>query len=140
MEDAVWKDEHLLGIAAIDLQHKRIFDCFVTIAREGLSKHDSWLADDSFVRLVDVLRQHFALEESMMRKLGYPELANHIEEHRQFDAELHALAQKSVGTKRRVSHELLNIFEKWLHKHIMTSDRDYVDFFASTAHKNACEN
>lgn len=66
MKDSEWKDEYLLGIPAVDLQHKRIFDCFVTIAEESSAKHDRWLADSSFAQLVGLLQQHFALEESMM--------------------------------------------------------------------------
>ena len=91
-----WKDEYLLGITAVDFQHKRIFDCFVTISREGLTKHDNWLADASFVQLINALQEHFALEESMMRRFGYPEVDRHSEEHLQLHTELHALARKSL--------------------------------------------
>ncbi len=136
MKDMEWKDEFLLGLPAIDLQHKRIFDCFATIARDGLTKHDSWLVDSSFVQLDNILRQHFALEESMMRSLSYPEIDRHIEEHRQYHAELHALAQKSLETEGGVSHQMIKIFQRWLHKHIMLSDRHYSDFFSSSAHKS----
>jgi len=136
MKDLEWKDEYLLGLPAIDLQHQRIFDCFANIAREGLTKCDNWLADSSFIQLVDSLQQHFALEESMMRSLCYPEIARHTEEHRQFHAELHALAQKSIGTVGGVSHQMIRVFQRWLQKHIMVSDRHYADFFSSSAHKN----
>ena len=136
MKIVEWNEGFLLGLPAIDLQHKRIFDCFVTIEEQGLAKHDNWLVDSSFVELVDILQQHFALEESMMRNLSYPGLGRHSEEHRQFHAELHALAHKSIGTNGGVSHKMIKIFQRWLQKHIMVSDRHYVDFFASSAHKN----
>jgi hemerythrin len=36
MKASEWKDEYLLGIPEIDLQHKRIFHCFVAMAGEEL--------------------------------------------------------------------------------------------------------
>ena len=132
MKDLEWKDEYLLGIPELDLQHRHIFDCFSTIAAEGLSKDDRWLADSSIVQLVGLLQQHFALEESLMRILGYPELERHIEEHRQFNAEIHGLAQKSLRVKGGVSREMIKVYQKWLQDHIKTSDRHCADYFSGS--------
>lgn len=136
MTDLHWNDGYSLGIPEVDLQHKRIFDCFVTIAEEGLTKRDRWLADSSIVQLVGLLQGHFALEESLMRILGYPELERHIEEHRRFSAELDALAQKSLRTKESVSHAMIEVFQKWQREHIMKSDRHYANYFSRLAHKS----
>jgi len=136
MKDLEWKDEYLLGIPELDMQHEGIFDCFVSIA-EALNKRDKWLADSSVVQLVALLQSHCAVEESLMRILGYPELDRHIEEHRQFHAELHDLAQKSLRMKGSVSHEMINLVHKWLQKHIMTSDRDYAAYFSGLSRRRA---
>ncbi len=136
MKDLEWKDEYLLGVPEVDMQHKRIFDCFVTIAEGGLTKQDRWVADSSFVQLLGLLQGHFALEESLMRILGYPALERHIEEHRQFNAELHDLAQKSLRTKESVSREMIKVFQKWQREHIMKSDRHYADYFLGSARKS----
>jgi hemerythrin len=130
MKELIWKDAYLLGVPELDLQHKHIFDCFVTIAAEGLTRHDRWLADSSIVQLVSLVQAHFALEESLMRILRYPELEQHIEEHRQFHADVHELAQKSLRTKGSVSRAAVRILHTWLHDHIATSDRRYADYFA----------
>jgi hemerythrin len=130
MKDLEWKDEYLLGIPELDMQHQRIFDCFVATAEEGPTKQDRWLADSSIVQLVGLLQQHFVLEESLMRIIGYPGLERHMEEHRQFNAELHDLAQKSLRTKGSVSREMIKAFQKWLREHIMASDRHYADYFS----------
>ncbi len=126
----------MLGIPEIDLQHKRIFDCFVSIAEEGLSKQDRWIADSSIVQLLGLIQGHFALEESLMRIVGYPELERHVEEHRQFNAELHELAQMSLRTKRNVSREVIKVFQKWQREHIMKSDRHYADYFSGSTRKS----
>ena len=103
-----------------------------------MTKQDRWLADSSIVQLVSLMQQHFALEESLMRILGYPELERHVEEHRQFTAELHELAQKSLRKKGSVSREMIKVFQKWLREHIQTSDRHYADYFSGAVRKRAC--
>jgi hemerythrin-like metal-binding protein len=79
---------------------------------------------------------HFALEESMMRKLSYPDLDRHIEEHRAFNADIHDLAQKSLRRKSGVSQEAIAIAHKWLTEHIMSMDQDYAAFFSNPMRKS----
>jgi hemerythrin-like metal-binding protein len=136
MEELQWKDEYLLGIPAVDLQYKRIFDCFVAIAEAGLTKQDESPGDSSMIQLAGLVHQHFALEEGMMRSFGYPGLERHIEEHRQFLSDVQGLARRSQGTTGRVSHEMIKVFRKWLQEHIMTSDRRYVEYFAGPSRES----
>jgi hemerythrin len=128
-----WKDEYSLGIPAVDLQHKRIFDCFIHIADEGIAKNNAWLADSSTVQLIGFIRAHFALEESVMQKLGYPDFERHVEEHRQYHGEMVDLAQESLKTKGSLTREKINVAQKWFREHITTSDRRYVDFLRGPA-------
>jgi hemerythrin len=133
MNDLEWKDEYALGIPELDQQHKRIFEGFVALAELGVSRHDRWLVDSSIVQIVAQLKQHFALEESLMRIIGYPRLEAHIEEHRLFDAQIQDLAQKSLRTKGSVSREMIEACQRWQRQHIMDSDRHYADYFFSLA-------
>ncbi len=129
-----WKDEYLLGIPAIDLQHKRIFDCISRIAL-GAADDDRLRAEAEIIKLLRLLQEHFLLEESMMQKLHYPELEHHIEEHRQFHSDVHHLAQTSLMRKGGVPSEALKIAHKWLAEHIMVSDKHYFDFFSNPIQK-----
>jgi hemerythrin len=131
MKDLQWKDEYSLGIPAVDLQHKRIFDCFISIAAEGLAKNNSWHAYSSTVQLVKLIQEHFALEESVMRKLGYAdtELERHVEEHRRYHEEMRDLAQNSLRIKGSLTHEKIKTAQKWFREHILSSDKHYVTFF-----------
>ena len=136
MKDLEWQDEYLVEIPAIDLQHKRIFETFITIAG-GSTKHDRLRAEFALVQLVGILQEHFALEESMMRSLSYPGLEAHTEEHRQYQADILGLAQNALRTKEKLPREAIKAAQRRLREHIITSDRRYVDFFASAAHKRA---
>ncbi len=129
-----WKDEYALGMPAVDLQHKRIFECIVSMAAETAAKHDRGLADASFVQLLRHLQEHTALEESMMRSFGYPGLDRHIEEHRQIQAAVQDSAQESPRTNLSVSLEVIESIHKWQREHIMTSDRHYMEYLLGPSH------
>jgi len=128
MKELEWREDYAIGISIVDLQHRRIFDCIISILG-GPSDDDRLRAEAEIVRLLGLLQAHFALEESMMRKLHYPEIERHIEEHRQFNADVHELALKSLRKKGGVSGVAMKIAHKWLTEHILTSDRDYAAFF-----------
>jgi hemerythrin len=132
MIDLEWKDEYLLGIPEIDRQHKGICDCAKAI-EEGLAKHDVWLADTSTVELLSLIQHHNALEESLMRILGYPELERHIEEHRRIQADVHDLVKNSLRVKGSLTSALLKTIQEWQREHIMTSDKHYADYFSRLA-------
>jgi hemerythrin len=134
MNDLKWKDEYQLGIPAVDLQHQRIFDCLVTIAG-GSTEHDRLLAEFATVRLLTLIQQHSALEESMMRSFGYPGLERHSEEHRQFHSDVHDWAQTALRTKERVSYAVIKAFHVRQREHLMTSDRQYLEYFLGPPRK-----
>src|SRR5487761_2247463 len=117
MKELEWKHEYWVGIPAVDFQHRRIFDCIISILG-GPTDDDKLRAEAEIIKLLGLLQQHFALEESLMRTLCYPEIEKHIEEHRRFNADVHDLAQKSLT------------------EHIMTSDRDYAAYFSNPEHKS----
>jgi len=135
MQDLEWKDEYSLGIPAIDLQHRRIFDCILRIAH-GATDDDRLRAEAEIIKLLRLLQEHFSLEESMMQKLHYPDLGQHIAEHRQFHSDVHHLAQTSLMKKGEVPREAIKIAHKWLTEHLTVSDRHYVEFFANATQKS----
>jgi len=135
MKDLEWKDAYFVGIPAIDFQHRRIFDCILSVA-QGSTDDDRLRAEAEIIKLLGLLQDHFSLEESMMQALLYPDLEWHIEEHRQFHANVHHLAQTSLKNKGGVPREAIKITHKWLTEHIMVSDRHYLDFFSNTTRKS----
>ena len=135
MKDLEWKDEYSLGIPAIDLQHRRIFDSILRVAH-GATDDDRFRAEAEIIKLLGLLQEHFSLEESMMQTLRYPDLERHIEEHRQFHSDVHHLAQTSLMKKEGVPREAIKIAHKWLTKHVTVSDRHYLDFFSNATHKS----
>jgi hemerythrin-like metal-binding protein len=132
-----WKDEYALGIPAVDLQHQRMFDCIAGMATTGPNPLVGAPAACSIVQFADLLRQHFSLEEHMMRSLHYPALDSHIEQHRQFQADVDELGKTSPVSPGGVAHETIAGFQAWQREHVATSDRLYVEFFLGPRHQRA---
>ena len=124
-----WSEELSLGIAEIDQHHMILVDC-ISLIEEAVSARTPWSAvHASFGRLADFARIHFAVEESVMRILQYPQLEGHAEQHRKFSYDLMALQQKSL--KNDVSQEMIAFLAKWWQDHILTSDKHYASSLAA---------
>ncbi len=124
-----WAEEFSIGVAEIDQQHMILVDC-ISLIEEAVGTQARWSAvHASLGRLADFARVHFAVEESLMRILEYPEQEKHAEQHRQFSYELMALQEKSL--KADVSGEMITFLGKWLHDHILSSDRHYAEYLAA---------
>ena len=123
-----WTEEYSIGIPEIDQHHAMLVDC-IRLIDESVSAQARWSAVHAALgRLADFVRIHFAVEESLMRILGYPDLERHAEEHRGFACDLMALQEKALKTD--VSSEMVRFLGHWLKDHIQTSDRDYANYFA----------
>lgn len=131
-----WDDAFSVGIPEIDQQHMVIVEC-LSLVEEAVASNiakNRWMAMHSaLVSLSDYIRIHFAVEESLMRIHGYPEFANHLDEHRAFASDLRRMQEKSL--KADVSEEMAAALGKWLHEHIMVSDRQYADYLLNAGLK-----
>jgi hemerythrin-like metal-binding protein len=96
-------------------------------------KHNSShsLMSDIFRTLVDYTDTHFAYEEELFDRFGYPETEDHKAKHR-------ALLHKVVDLKARwdagesqIGPEVLKFLVDWLRNHILGSDKKYSSFLVS---------
>ena len=117
-------DELLTGIQEIDEQHETLFNILEKL--QGVVEGgDNWsVVYFALSELVQFARTHFVLEEALMRLHGYPELDQHIAEHRAFSARLAQLEAQAV--RQDVSLHIIEFIQLWLVNHIGGSDQSYV--------------
>ncbi len=120
-----WSSDMDTGIAIIDSQHQRIVDY--------LNKFDD--AKDSGNRetvnfvlneLVDYTLTHFAFEEELQAKAGYPFLKAHKRVHDIFTKRVEEFQQRAASGED-VAPELLSMLKIWLVNHIKGDDADYTE-------------
>lgn len=126
-----WNDSLNMGIQEIDQQHRMLVD-ILNEFNEALHQHQGTeKASIILERLADYTRIHFAVEESIMRLLDYPDYQPHKALHDELIAQLMDLAVKFAAGKKSVNFELLHFLKRWLTHHIQEEDMAYKEHFLS---------
>ena len=125
-----WNEEYRVGIRDIDEQHLAIARCIASI-KQSITQHDPPSARAALVRLVDMVKVHFMVEESLMRILDYPRLEGHADDHKQYSDHLRTL-QEPFHTAD-VFHDRIHSLHKWWDEHIQKHDKPYALHFLKRA-------
>lgn len=115
-----------IGIAEIDVQHRELHTLLERL-RTSTDKHYDYATNVILAELTIQTRIHFAVEESLMRLLSYPEVGAHIAEHRYLTAQLVKFRQRAQDLD--VSEDLSGFIQTWLVDHINSHDRKFVTHF-----------
>ncbi len=124
-----WSNELSVGIEEIDAQHKVLVDLLNQIHEAIQQRQGAEATGEIIERLGEYTRIHFAVEESLMRILHYPEYERHKEEHDRLIEQLNGFRAKLESGKGSVSFELAHFLKVWLTKHIMETDKGYTPHF-----------
>jgi hemerythrin len=124
-----WSNELSVGIEEIDAQHKILVDLLNQVHEAIQQRHGAEVTQDVVRRLDEYTRVHFAVEESLMRILHYPEYERHREEHDKLIEQLNELRAKLDAAKGSINFELAHFLRTWLTKHIMEADKRYAPYF-----------
>lgn len=120
--------EYLTGIEEIDNQHKEIEEVAAAVI-EAVQNRDRWhIVHYMIVRLYELLRFHFAVEESMMRITGFPE----IEEHKRVHLEMLSTIER-IKSSTLDPHVTGNVIDGITREvsflsHIVDHDKRLADF------------
>jgi hemerythrin-like metal-binding protein len=118
-----WNPNYCIGDARIDQQHEQLF----TLANAMLATTTLEALQLSAMQLYQMVRQHFAEEETLMQKLHYPQRQAHVEAHNAILKKLVVLST-DVG-KNKISVALVEGFlNEWGLRHIPGEDAQLVKF------------
>lgn len=127
-----WSDQLSVGIEEIDEQHK-VLIALINRMHEAIGqKHGSDVVLDILTELADYTKIHFAVEESLMRILGYPGYEEHKDIHDELLEQVVELQQKVTSGNTAISFELMHFLKSWLSKHILEEDMQYTGFFLAS--------
>lgn len=119
-----WNDSLLIGVEAIDLQHKSLFEQLKNIERELASGNGQHITKAIVAFMDTYVVEHFGLEEDLMHSIGYPGLASHKQDHLQFiDKSIEFELDKYVGDPN-LPKNMLAFFSEWFVRHISGADME----------------
>lgn len=126
-----WSEDYSVHIDEIDDQHKLLFSAIADL-ESSLQHPENKLCWSTIhyaiVKLNDFVHIHFSVEEALMRIMQYPELEQHIAQHRGFETYLRDLERRSV-TRDITEAEIIEYLRHWLNTHIKLDDYSYSDYF-----------
>jgi len=147
-----WKKEYSVNLEEIDEQHKVLIKLINNLENiyenmDSYSNFDSLLMG-TLNELKNYTILHFSTEEVLMRMFDYDDFEEHKAGHDKFVALVNKniikvgelltrrAKSKNVDEKERIKEEvevlikgILEFLQNWLIKHIMKSDKEYVEFF-----------
>lgn len=115
-----------IGIAEIDWQHGQLHSLLERL-KHSIEMGYGLAANTILTELIIQTRIHFAVEESLMQLLSYPETEAHVAEHRRLAEQLEKLKRRAQDFD--VGDGLATFIETWLFDHIDHFDREFVGHF-----------
>lgn len=122
-----WSDDYLLGVDAIDAQHKGFFDATHRLYDSILNCEGEKAVEETLEFLRDYASRHFQAEEAFMQKHGFPQLEYHKRLHVEFFEALDMLLDelRVFGPSQDLAERALVIAQDWLIDHIIDEDTQY---------------
>ncbi|WP_196138670.1 bacteriohemerythrin [Aliikangiella sp. G2MR2-5] len=124
-----WSHKYSIGIPSIDEQHKQLIKLINQLNKAMASGESASVVAAILAGLTGYTESHFAYEEQLFEKYGYPQTEEHKKEHQrmidrigQFHVEF---AQDPGGS---ISLEIMQFLTYWLTNHIQGSDREYAEY------------
>jgi hemerythrin-like metal-binding protein len=129
----VWTPAMNIGVPEIDAQHKALFERAGRFHAAVKAHEHNFRLEDLFGYLANYARVHFAAEERFMSDVGYPRLAEHVQEHSEFSGRLLSLVPQweSEDDLTAALAGLLEFLDSWLMDHVTKSDQHVGDFVRS---------
>ncbi|HWT64510.1 MAG TPA: bacteriohemerythrin [Terracidiphilus sp.] len=126
MASMVWNETLSVGVKALDDDHKKLVDMINELLDGILKNRRQETLHKVLDNLIQYTRLHFAREESYFVRTGYPNAAQHIQQHRALVQQVTGLqARLKAGDSSLLSLELMNFLKNWLTRHIMDEDKSY---------------
>jgi len=122
-----WTERLSVKNPTIDSQHQALFE-IVWKFEKAVEKQDSEELKALFEELYNYTDYHFAEEENMFRKTAFPQIDEHVKEHKFFLREVLQFKRYFKQPDPSTLSDLLVFFKKWLTDHIMVEDQKYADY------------
>jgi hemerythrin len=120
-----WSNDLNTGVDIIDEQHKRIVR-YINELYEAQAANNRAQVGEIIDELVDYTVSHFAFEESLMERAGYPFLDPHKKVHGLFVGRVSKFVER-FKEGEDVAGDLVSMLQKWLINHIQNEDGDYAE-------------
>ena len=120
-----WKDSYSVGVDKLDNDHKRLIDIINRVDEaDKAGKSVQWVLEE----LRNYTEYHFKAEEERMKEAGYPDLEEHMREHKAFVQWLTTVERTynlAPDAHFHIAETVNEYLREWLTHHILLVDMQY---------------
>ena len=117
-----WRDEFLLGIPAVDHEHRELIE-LINELYSNYSAHGSKVSTMDFLgELYAKIAAHFALEEKIMLEKGYDQYQEHKAEHEKLLDEICDFMDDFENDRTFAEGVFKELLEAWFVSHFKNKD------------------
>ena len=117
-----WTADCAVGVRRIDEEHQRLFALAETMHRAMLEGEGKAILQDLLTGLVAYTSYHFAHEEELMERIGYPGYREHRAQHEDLRAKAREMQDRVASGELTITIEVMQFLMEWVRKHIASSD------------------
>lgn len=118
-----WTDDFMIGIPEIDMQHRSLINSLNKL----IEKYDANPGEIKEILdfLVDYVLLHFETEETLMEKYNYPDMEEHVKEHRAFTKDINKFMDDFImlGPSPEMEKRIEEGLVSWIKNHILNVDK-----------------
>jgi len=118
-----WNPDWDTGNPRIDQEHKQLLNqmerLFVAVA-EGRKKGET---ERALMLLGEYVDSHFSHEEELMKRTGYPDLAEHRAIHEDLRSQVQAMVGSFIDNPEPLPAAVIDFLVNWLKEHLGQADR-----------------
>ncbi len=118
-----WRSEFETGVTEVDHEHRELVELINRLHDELGGKAPKETVSDFLGEVFARISAHFALEESIMRKHGYDEYAEHKNDHEKLLDDIRDIMDDfDADTGDAYEEALSNAVQHWFVDHFKTKD------------------
>jgi len=128
---AEWDPSLNLGHDSTDRQHRVLFDMIRELDRRVSRGEFGPGVVDALQGMKQYAASHFAAEEALMARAGWPKLPQHQVLHGEFLHKTSIFGGEALVDCEWTSLDLLSFLLIWLVKHVKVEDREFFEWLAA---------
>jgi len=129
----IWTNTLSTGNTHLDDEHRMLVELVNTVLECIAQRADNRALSQALDKLGSFTREHFAQEETLMRKLGYGRAQEHGDQHHALLAQMDAVIAQLRADQAIDQMALYNSLTRWVVDHIQQYDRDFAQTEAAQA-------
>jgi len=118
-----WESKFEVGVAAVDAQHRMLFEHVNTLFDAMQAGHGKDEIGKTLAFLAKYTVDHFKTEEDLMRKSSYPGYLDHKAIHDDLTHQVVELQGKLDKGSQMLSLPVMHFLRDWLSHHISEEDK-----------------